>query len=283
MAEREPRRPGPLLATTLVLVVTYVFLVALFPTLSAWITGVEDPLPMPGFAFLIYFGLAAIGVAIYVSSSETLLREFSEPIARFLAPGGSAARRAVRGAALGALPLVAAGLTFAALAPSSEPPTESRLQHPTIPRSFESLANAARHPSDDEVRAFQQASGREGVSLAQARAELVKANLEEGRVLYMLNCRPCHGTKADGAGPMARGFRLRPANFTDAGTIATLVEPYLLWRVRTGGIGLPPVGAPWDSAMPRWEDDLSDEQIWKIILAEYDIGAVEPRLPERME
>jgi mono/diheme cytochrome c family protein len=283
MSEPGQRSRGPLLATTLVLVVTYVLLVSVFPTVSAWIAGVEHPLPMPGFAFLIYFGLAAIGVAIYVTTSETLLRDFSEPIARFLTPGGSSSRRAVRSAALIALPLVGAGLTFSTLAPSSEPPTESRLQHPTIPRSFENLASAARHPSDDEVRAFQRANDRTGSSLAEARAEMVKANLEEGRVLYMLNCRPCHGTKADGAGPMARGFRLKPANFTDPGTIATLVEPYLLWRARTGGIGLPPVAAPWDSAMPRWENDLSDEQIWKIILAEYDIGAVEPRLPEGMD
>jgi mono/diheme cytochrome c family protein len=144
------------------------------------------------------------------------------------------------------------------------------------------MKSEARHPSEETLKAFMQATGLSG-PITEAKAALVKANMEEGRVLYMINCRPCHGTKADGIGPMARGFRLKPANFTDPGTIATLVEPYLFWRVRTGGIGLPAVAAPWDSAMPRWESDLSDEQIWKIILAEYDIGAVDPRLPEKME
>jgi mono/diheme cytochrome c family protein len=272
-----------LLTAALILVVAWAVLLLIFPTLAAWIVGAEDPLPMPGFAFLIYFGLTSVGTAIFVTTSERRLGEFSQPIAAFLRPGGSQRRRIVRGAVLVVIPFLVAAAAFRMLAPSSEPPTESRLQHPTIPGAFEKLQSTARYPSDEAVLAFQTTAGLPDIGLAAAREELVKANMEEGRVLYMKNCRPCHGTKADGAGPMARGFRLKPANFTDPGTIATLVEPYLLWRVRSGGVGLPPVAAPWDSAMPRWENDLSDEQIWKIILAEYDIGAVDPRLPESIE
>ncbi len=271
-----------LLTTSITLVAMYIFLAMVFPSLAAWIVSAEDPLPIPGFAFLIYFGLTSVGVALFVTTSEVRLHDFSDPIARFLVPGGSSTRRAVRAVVLIIVPLIGGYTTFDAIAPSSEPPTESRLQHPTIPGEFENMESEARHPSDETVKAFMDANGLAG-PMTEAKAEVMKANLEEGRVLYMINCRPCHGTKADGAGPMARGFRLKPANFTDPGTIATLVEPYLLWRVRTGGIGLPGVGAPWDSAMPRWGFDLSDEQIWKIILAEYDIGAVDPRLPEGME
>jgi mono/diheme cytochrome c family protein len=282
-----PERPdddgGKLLLTTSVtLIAMYVFLRFIFPTLAAWIVSAPDPLPIPGFAFLIYFGLTFVGVAIFVTTSDVRLSDFATPIERFLIPGGSSRRRQVRMVVLVAVPLIGAYNTYAALAPSSEPPTESRLQHPTIPGEFEKLESEARHPGEEAVHAFAAANGLEGAT-PEAKAALIAANMEEGRVLYMINCRPCHGTKADGVGPMARGFRLKPANFTDPGTIATLVEPYLLWRVRTGGIGLPGVAAPWDSAMPRWGADLSDEQIWKIILAEYDIGAVEPRLPETME
>jgi hypothetical protein len=106
--------------------------------------------------------------------------------------------------------------------------------------------------------------------------------IEEGRILYQKNCRPCHGTPAHGQGPMARGFRLRPADFTDPGTIATLVENYPFWRIQKGGIGLPNAATPWDSAMPRWEGELTDEEIWKIIMAEYQIAGKEPRKPERI-
>ena len=283
MADQRAGGGGNLLLTaSITLLAMYVFLRLVFPTLAAWIVGAEDPLPIPGFAFLIYFGLTSIGVAIFVTTSEGRLRDFADPIERFLLPGGSSLRRRLRVAVLVSVPLIGAISTFDSLAPSSEPPTESRLQHPTIPREFESFESKARHPNEAAVSAFMQATGLGGPMTA-ARAALVKANMEEGRVLYMINCRPCHGTKADGGGPMARGFPLKPANFTDPGTIATLVEPYLLWRVLNGGIGLPAVAAPWDSAMPRWRSDLSEEQIWKIILAEYDIGAVEPRLPEGME
>jgi mono/diheme cytochrome c family protein len=107
--------------------------------------------------------------------------------------------------------------------------------------------------------------------------------LEEGRVLYQKNCRPCHGTTAGGDGPMARGFRLKPINFRDPGTIATVVEGYLMWRIKEGGLGLPPEATPWDSAMPVWKDELSDEEIWKIILAGYDTAGMEPRKLEKLE
>lgn len=82
---------------------------------------------------------------------------------------------------------------------------------------------------------------------------------------------------------MGWGFRLKPVDFRDLGTIATLVESYLFWRIKEGGLGLPPQASPWDSAMPAWKDELSDEEIWKIILAEYDTAGVEPRKPEKLE
>jgi mono/diheme cytochrome c family protein len=105
----------------------------------------------------------------------------------------------------------------------------------------------------------------------------------EGTVLYQKNCRPCHGTKADGDGPLARGLRLQPIDFTDPGTIATVVEAYDLWRIHEGALGLPGIATPWNSAMPAWKDELQDEEIWRIIMAEYRIAGVEPRIPEGSE
>ncbi len=82
---------------------------------------------------------------------------------------------------------------------------------------------------------------------------------------------------------MSRGFRLQPANFSDPGTIATVVESYAYQRILDGGIGLPPSGSPWDSAMPTWKEELSDEEIHKILLAVYDLAGVFPRMPEGPE
>lgn len=118
------------------------------------------------------------------------------------------------------------------------------------------------------------------VSTETAKAALMEKNLFEGRALYAMNCRPCHGDSVSGDGPMADGFKLRPINFTDNGTIETIVEGYTFWRVTNGGPGLPTEATPWDSAMPEWKLNLTEEQRWKIILAEYDLAEKTPRILE---
>jgi hypothetical protein len=72
-------------------------------------------------------------------------------------------------------------------------------------------------------------------------------------------------------------------DFTDPGTIATVVEPYPFWRIKRGALGLPGMATPWHSAMPAWEDELEDDEIWRIIMAEYAIAGREPRVPEGTE
>ncbi|MBI3755807.1 MAG: cytochrome c [Deltaproteobacteria bacterium] len=116
-----------------------------------------------------------------------------------------------------------------------------------------------------------------------AKHALIEKYLFEGRILYAMNCRPCHGDSTAGDGPMADGFRLRPINFTDNGTIETIVEGYTFWRVANGGRGLPAEATPWDSAMPVWKTDLPEEYRWRILLAEYDLAQKTPRQPEKAE
>jgi mono/diheme cytochrome c family protein len=118
------------------------------------------------------------------------------------------------------------------------------------------------------------------VSRETAREALLEKYLFEGRALYAMNCRPCHGDSVAGDGPMADGFKLRPINFTDNGTIETIVEGYTFWRVMNGGPGLPTEATPWDSAMPEWKLNLTEEERWKIILAEYNLAEKTPRIPE---
>ncbi len=118
------------------------------------------------------------------------------------------------------------------------------------------------------------------VDKATAKAALLEKSLFEGRALYAMNCRACHGDSVAGDGPMADGFKLRPINFTDNGTIETIVEGYTFWRVTNGGPGLPTEATPWDSAMPEWKLSLTEEQRWQIILAEYDLAQKTPRIPE---
>jgi mono/diheme cytochrome c family protein len=87
----------------------------------------------------------------------------------------------------------------------------------------------------------------------------------------------CHGDNLDGRGHFAYGFNPPPANFQDPGTIAMLQEAFLFWRIAKGGPGLPKESTPWNSVMPAWEDRLTEEQIWQVIMYLYDATGQQPR------
>jgi mono/diheme cytochrome c family protein len=190
-------------------------------------------------------------------------------------------------------------------APKVGEPVSLRIQHPSsnFPKQNETLQNPFRNPTEEMIGQFVEEAKagtwnmvytdpmlalKKQLESGTPKPETAKAAYMdrlafEGRVLYQKNCRPCHGVLTDGNGPMADGFKLRPINFTDNGTIETVVEGYTFWRVRNGGPGLPVEATPWDSAMPIWKNDLTDDQIWKIILAEYDTAEKSPRIPEKIE
>ena len=80
-----------------------------------------------------------------------------------------------------------------------------------------------------------------------------------------------------GKGHFAHGFNPPPANFQDPGTIAMLQEAFLFWRISKGGPGLPKESTPWNSVMPAWEDRLTEDQIWQVIMYLYDATGQQPR------
>ena len=259
-----PRRLNLFWTVVVTLVGTYLLIQFGVPVASMLIAGRSAPLPVPGALMAIYLALIVIGVLVYLAADEARLKEFWAPIEALLRGRDKVQTthdrvfNLIRLIVLVAVPLGAGWAVYSSTAPSSTPPTALRLQHPTIPFAYEKLTNP-----------FRNADG-----------TVDPAVIEEGRVLFQINCRPCHGTPADGQGPMAYGFRLKPANFRSEDTIATVIEAYAFWRIKEGGIGLPAEGSPWDSAMPAWKDELTDDQIWKIIAAEYATAGVEPRRPE---
>ncbi|MFQ5889370.1 MAG: c-type cytochrome [Gemmatimonadota bacterium] len=253
----DSREPRVFLWTAIVLLAVYLALRFLVPWLTVWMGAGERPAPVPGFARAIYLICAAFGALVYLSSEERRWRLFLGPVVRLfvLRPAG---RRRSQLLVLGLLPALAGWVAWQRVMPQMQPPAALRVQHPTLPREYAAVENPFRRlPAE-----------------ARTAAEL------EGVVLYQKNCRPCHGTKADGSGPLARGLRLRPVDFSDPGTISTLVEAYPFWRIQQGGIGLPGIATPWHSAMPAWGDELEEDDMWRIIMAEYRIAGTEPRIPE---
>ena len=226
-----------------------ILLVAVFLVLKFGLPLITAPLPMS--LIWLYLFLTTVGVVVYGTLSGETTQELLGPIFRFLGGDGlNGAAKFARLAVLVLVPLLVGWQTYSELVPSSQPPAENRTIHPAPPGEFVGLANPV--PNTPE-------------------------NVMMGKGLFSAFCSPCHGVKFNGNGPASDGFNPPPANFVDPGTIAQLQESYLFWRIKKGGVGLNVEGHPWKSAMPRWEVELPDEWIWKIIMAEYAGSGHKPR------
>ncbi len=291
---RKARRRGPLAIFVTTLLLSFVFFEVVFPgyTLPGGSTlpglamvavGSSTPLPLPATALWTFMLLIAIGGLVVVTADDAWMREFFAPILSFLRGEDESIPSSVRLALLyGLVPLAVGFAVLCGFMPSAGAPIESRQAHPTI-RYDDGWQNPLREPSNVLLQAFASEQSLEDLGAEELRTAFREAMVHEGRHLYGKYCVPCHGAKTDGTGLMAWGYRLQPIDFTDPGTLATLVEGYAYQRIVDGGIGLPASGSPWDSAMPRWKGDLDEEQIAKILLAEYDLAGVTPRLPEKHE
>jgi thiosulfate dehydrogenase len=87
---------------------------------------------------------------------------------------------------------------------------------------------------------------------------LTDANLVAGIGLYGKDCAICHGTAKGEASRtlLARGLSLQPPQLATDG-VEDDPEGYSFWKIKHG--------IRW-TAMPAWEDTLSDRQIWTLAL-----------------
>ena len=108
-------------------------------------------------------------------------------------------------------------------------------------------------------------------------ASRIPQDTTAGKKVYVKWCAGCHGDHLDGQGHFASGLNPLPANFQDNGTIAQLTESFVFWRVAKGGPGLPREGTPWNSAMPAWEEFLTEDEIWSVVLFLYSQTGWKPR------
>ena len=215
--------------------------------------------PVPQSVVLQYMLIALVGVLVYVSADESRWRLFKQPPQRVLVDDDKAWLRA---ALLVIVPLLVGFVAYQQTRPRVAAPIQLRSIHPAPPGQITYRGKTISLTGLDNPL-------RKQGSMAE--------HLKLGKQVYYRNCVACHGDRLDGQGHFAHGFSPSPASFADNGTIAQLTESYVFWRIAKGGPGLPTEGAPWSSAMPVWEDRLSEEEIWSVIIFLYDQTGWQPR------
>lgn len=220
---------------------------------------------IPSSLLSMYMFFIVTGVFMVYTATEEGVRELTAPIKALME---DPEKKRARFVLFIMLPLFVCSLTYFKVLPDFEAPPELRTVHPAPPSSFKAFGKRFNPATmENPLRENEKKD-----------PELFRELVMEGGVIYSENCHFCHGDKLDGQGPYAAALNPFPTNFRDVGTIAQLQESYLFWRISTGGPGLPDEAASWNSSMPAWENFLSEEEIWKVILFLYDYTGNEPRL-----
>ncbi len=234
-------------------------LVLLIYVLIKWVILLAGP-PLPSSLIEMYMTLAVIALLFYITLSNQRIGEFLRPVRATFEEEG---RKVLRVSILILFPLLLGYFVYSKLALTIELPAELRVIHPASPQQIKFGEKTIKILGlENPLRADEQH---------------LEKYMKEGANLYFTHCVFCHGPKLDGKGTLATGLNPSPADFTDIGTIAQLQESYLFWRISKGGPGLPKAAHTWNSAMPVWEDYLSEEEIWKVIMFLYQGAGVSPR------
>ena len=235
-------------------------------TLTVYLTlryGFEIPVPVS--VLSMYMGILFLALLTYVLSSPERWASFTLPILRLAVEKKYQPLLVV---VLLALPVVASARVYLSMSVPVRAPSFARTVHPAPPSEpitvhdeqydLNAVNNPYRHLEDSDPEQF-------------------RTHVDNGRRVYYQNCFFCHGDNMLGDGLFAYGLNPIPTNFQDSGTIAMFQEGFLFWRIAKGGPGMPDEGGPWSSAMPVWEDFLSVDEIWDVILFLYDYTEQRPR------
>jgi mono/diheme cytochrome c family protein len=220
--------------------------------------GIRPPVPFS--VLSLYMGIVLLAVLVYVSADSDSWQAFLRPLHSTLVDPD---KRVLRLALMIVIPLLLGYYAYTQAAAKPQAPPELRAVHPAPPDTIQFRGKEFTIAGADNP-------------LRKNAADMPK-HVAAGGEIYIRNCMYCHGDNLDGKGHFAHGFNPPPANFVDPGTIAMLQEAYLFWRVAKGGPGLPKEATPWNSVMPAWEDRLTEEQIWQVIMYLYDATGQQPR------
>jgi hypothetical protein len=246
------RRMGPLAWLAVVWLAVLAFLLRGFQV------------PIPHSVVKLYMGILTLALLVFASADRERWRRVKTPVLAFLTEARYAPALVTVAVLIPAA--VAAGIYIDRTAPPVAP-AFGRTVHPAPPSEIEvggetlvlgNLPNPYRALETSDPDAFRE-------------------HVAHGRQIYYHNCFYCHGDLMRGAGLFAHGLNPIPTNFQDKGNLPGFQESFLFWRISKGGAGLPTEGGPWDSAMPVWEQFLTRDDMWDVILFLYDFTGLRPR------
>ncbi len=232
-------------------------LVAIYGGLKsvAWVMA-----PLPEQVITMYMAMSVFAFLVYFSSRDEVLNAFIEPIRGVLADED---KKVLRVSVLIVIPLLAGYIAYVKAKPGFEPPVSAWIRHPEPPAEIDFKGKTIK------ILGLENPLRKDTANLANT--------IENGKEIYYKNCFFCHGDDLDGKGNFAEAFNPPPPPFRGTDTIAQLPESYVFWRIAKGWRGLPAGSRPWDSAMPAFEDFLTEDEIWKSILFIYDYSGNKPR------
>jgi mono/diheme cytochrome c family protein len=215
-------------------------------------------------------GISSVALLTYVFSDSTRLASTRDPLVRFLTDRKYSVPL---GVIVLAFPALVGLKVYTGMSEEIQPPVAGRTIHPAPPEAITfNGKNIDLIAGENPYRALETSD-----------PTAFRSHVTNGRRVYYQNCVFCHGDNMEGDGIFAHALDPIPANLNDATTIGMLQETYLFWRIAKGAPGLPEESTPWSSAMPVWEQFLTEEEIWDVILFLYDHTGLKPRAREHVE
>lgn len=216
---------------------------------------------LPGQVIVMFMAMSVFAFLIFFSIEDATFKAFLEPMRSVLADDNKKILRIVIVFVL--IPVCAGFLTYTKVKPKYSPPVSARIVHPEPPSDMDFKGK------NIKVLGLENPLRKDTANFAK--------HLEDGKKIYYQNCFYCHGDDLDGKGIFASAFNPPPLPFRGTDTIAQLPESFVFWRVAKGWKALPAGSTPWDSAMPQFEEYLSEEDIWKVIIFIYEASGNKPR------
>jgi mono/diheme cytochrome c family protein len=213
--------------------------------------------PIPVSVTKIYMGIASLALVAYIFAEEARLREVTGPLAAFMSERRYGPLLAV---VVLAIPAFFAWQTYAGLTKAPVAPGFSRTVHPASPDAIT--------VNDEDFNLITQNNPYRELETTDPAA--FQEHVQAGKNVYYENCFYCHGDTLAADGVFAHGLNPIPSDFTGPNVLPNFTESFFFWRISKGAPGLPEEGGPWDSAMPAWENFLSNEDMWNVILFLYE-------------